>query len=94
MKKEVNQINAEENGVFYLKKVLTLDEVEKYTGFKKSYLYKLTSSKILPHNKPTNGAIFIVREDLEKWLIRNRIKTVAEIQREVNRFELKQKRIK
>lgn len=61
------------------KKVLTLDEVAAYTGLSKSYLYKLTSSSIIPHHKP-GKQIYFDREELEQWLLRNRVSTVEEIE--------------
>jgi len=55
------------------KSVLTFDEAAKYTGFSRSYLYKLTSnsnSKI-PCYKPQGKMIFFDRSELENWLLRN-----------------------
>lgn len=37
------------NVVLTQKEVLTLEEAAQYTGMKKSYLYKLTASKAIPH---------------------------------------------
>ena len=44
------------------KKVLTFDEACDYTGLSRSYLYKLTSSGVIPHSKP-NGKIIYVALD-------------------------------
>jgi len=66
-----------------------MDEVSRYTGYEKSYLYQLTSGKKIPHFKPTNGAVFFRRDELEEWLSRNRIKTMDEIREESNQFQLK-----
>jgi excisionase family DNA binding protein len=54
------------------KKVFSLDEVVKYTGYKKSYIYKLTSMNQVPYSRPSGGAIFFDREDIEKWLLQNK----------------------
>jgi excisionase family DNA binding protein len=53
------------------KKVLNIDEACEYLGFKKSYVYKLTSAKIIPHSKPNGGAIFFDRAKLEEWMLSN-----------------------
>jgi excisionase family DNA binding protein len=53
------------------KNVLTLKDVSDYTGFKISYLYKLTSSGILPHSKPNGKTIFVDKEKLETWMLSN-----------------------
>ena len=68
------------------KKVLTFDEVVTYTGFKPSYLYKLTSSFSIPHSKPGGGKLFFDKEELDSWLLANKIKTQSEIDREASNF--------
>lgn len=53
------------------KRILTFDEAVEFTGYKKSYLYKLTSTGIIPHSKPNGKRIFFDREKLEDWLLGN-----------------------
>ena len=67
------------NTPFWAKKVLTLDEVVAYTGFKKSYLYELTSTGQIPFSKPNGKSLFFDREKIEEWLLRNPQKTNEEI---------------
>lgn len=62
------------------KKVLTLKEAARYTGFSQSALYQLTHSKKIPYYKPTGKVIFFEREELEKWLLSNRVSTTADIE--------------
>ncbi len=64
------------------KKVLNLDEVAVVTGLSKSHLYKLTSNGKIPHYKPNGKFIFFDRNEIEDWLLRNRVKTVNEIEAE------------
>ena len=54
-----------ENG----KGVLTLPEAADYLGLSKSYLYKLTSKKILPHSKPLGKKLFFKRERANRKFI-------------------------
>ncbi len=54
------------------KKVLTLDEACDYTGMSRSYLYRLTSSGIIPHSKPSGKLVYFEREELERWLLQNK----------------------
>lgn len=76
------------------KKVLTFDEVVAYTGFKASYLYKLTSSFSIPHSKPGGGKLFFDKEDLDKWLLANKCKTNSEIdQKASNHIAMKSKHL-
>ena len=57
--------------MFSEKNVLTFEEGCKYLGFKKSYVYKLTSAKIIPHSKPNGKTIFFERKILENWMLSN-----------------------
>ena len=61
-------------------KVLTFQEGCAYLGYKKSYMYKLTSSGILPFSKPNGKSIFFDREKLEEWMLSNASSSMAEKQ--------------
>ena len=52
-------------------KVLSFSEGCQYLGYKKSYVYKLTSARVLPFSKPNGKKIFFDREKLEKWMLSN-----------------------
>jgi len=56
---------------FLNNKVLTFAQGCQYTGYKPSYMHKLTSSGILPHSKPNGKTIFFEREKLEEWMLSN-----------------------
>ena len=77
-----------ENLLLLQKKMLTLKEAALYTGYKESYLYKLTAGKKINHSKPSGGAIFFDREELEQWLSRNKVKTNEDIENEANYFKI------
>lgn len=53
------------------KAVLTFDEAANYTGFSRSYLYKLTSTGKIPCYKPQGKMIFFDRLLLDQWLLSN-----------------------
>ena len=57
------------------KSVLNFDEVAVYTGLSKSTLYKLTSSKKIPHYKPSGKLLYFDRKELDSWLLQNRVHT-------------------
>jgi excisionase family DNA binding protein len=65
---------------FTQKKVLTFEEGCQYLGYAKSYVYKLTSSGILPYSKPNNKSIFFDRVLLENWMLSNAKRSHAEKQ--------------
>ncbi|MGI6048864.1 MAG: helix-turn-helix domain-containing protein [Petrimonas sp.] len=68
------------------KNVFTLDEASLITGLKKSYLYKLTHFKEIPHYKPNGGMIYFDRADLEAWMKQNRVATAKEIDQKANSY--------
>tara|TARA_B100000780_G_C21075189_1_gene432803 strand:+ start:198 stop:476 length:279 start_codon:yes stop_codon:yes gene_type:complete len=57
------------------KKTLTLKEGCKYTGYTKSYMYKLTSGKQIPHLK-RGKKVFFDKDELDAWLRQNKIQDV------------------
>lgn len=64
------------------KSVFNIDEVAIYTGLSKLYLYKLTSRKEIPYYQPQGKKIYFKREEIDKWLLRNRASTNEEIEQE------------
>ena len=61
------------------KEVLTSDEAAVYMGVSKSYLYKLTMRKQIPHYNPMGKMCYFNRAELEEWLQQNRCATDAEL---------------
>ncbi len=87
MEKTINErLSNIESLLLSQKKVLNLDEVAVLTGLSKSHLYKLTSNGKIPHYKPNGKYMFFERAEIEDWLLRNRIKTVDEIEAEAAKY--------
>ncbi|OSZ79047.1 hypothetical protein CAP35_12595 [Chitinophagaceae bacterium IBVUCB1] len=60
--------------------VLTVDEVVAYTGYKKSYIYKLVYERKIPAHKPQFGRkLFFNKEEIDAWLLSTKLLTVNEI---------------
>lgn len=70
-----------DNTIFCTKEVLTSDEAARYLGMAKSYLYKLTSKKEIPHFKPLGKMCYFNRQELEAWLQSNRVATETELKK-------------
>lgn len=68
------------------KEVLTSDEAAKYMGVSKSYLYKLTMTKQIPHYKPLGKMCYFNRQELEQWLQSNRHSTDAELSQQAQSY--------
>lgn len=63
-------------------KPFSIDEACLYLNMKKSYIYQLTSRKMIPHYKPTKGKVYFKRSELDNWVYSNYQKTEDEINRE------------
>ena len=77
LKKVADLITAKT--IFCTKEVLTSDEAARYMGISKSYLYKLTMLKKVPHYKPSGKMCYFNRQELEQWLQANRVSTESEL---------------
>ena len=64
------------------KDLLTIDETSLLTGFTVGNLYRMTSKKTIPFYKPMGGKIFFKKEEIERWMLRNRQATKEELESE------------
>ena len=78
----IERLERIERGVMMQKNVLTFEEAVMFTGLAKSYLYKLTASGKIPYYKPSGKLIYFQREELERWMLRNPVKTADEIEQQ------------
>ena len=62
-----------ENTLLLSKDILTVVEAAGFSGLSKTFLYKLTHQKKIPHYKPRNKMIYFKKSELENWLLRNKI---------------------
>jgi excisionase family DNA binding protein len=61
------------------KAVLNLEEAAEYLMLSVSYLYKLTSRKLIPHFKSRGKILSFDRLKLDDWNRRNAVKTKDEV---------------
>lgn len=94
-KEELNQIVSavSDRIVISTKEVLTLDEASRYTGMSKSYIYKLTMARAIPHSKPTGKMCFFNRAELDAWLLSNPVATSAELNARAQAYCEQHKRV-
>ncbi len=60
--------------------VLTLEKVVAYTGYKRSYIYKLTHEGKIPYHKPPFGRrLFFLKSEIDEWLLSVKFSTVNDI---------------
>ncbi len=71
-------LNKQEPGQ---KEILTLAQACDYLGVSRSYMYKLTCSKRIPHYCPTGKKIYFKRSELDDWLLQKRQTSSKEIEK-------------
>jgi len=62
------------------KTLLNFNEACTYLDVSSSHLYKLTSSRQIPHFCPQGKKLYFKREELDQWLQRNRQNTAQEVE--------------
>ena len=65
-------------------KPMTMEEAARYLNISKSYLYRLTSKSLIPHYKPGGKKIFFQKHELDRYILRNRVKPIEEIRKDLN----------
>lgn len=75
--------------LFCTKEVLTSEEVARYMGVSRSYLYKLTMRREIPHYKPRGKICYFNRQEVEQWLQSNRVATDTELNNQANNYCMK-----
>ena len=58
------------------KKTLTLEEGCNYTGYSKSYMYKLTSGQMIPHLK-RGKKVFFDKDEIDTWMRLNKVTDIS-----------------
>ena len=74
------------------KTVLNFNEVCTYLDVSPSHLYKLTSTKHIPHFCPQGKKLYFRREELDAWLQRNRQPTAEEVEAAASDLLIRSKR--
>ena len=67
----LRKLDRIEKHICGLKSILNVEELAEYTGFKKSYIYKLVHEKIIPYSKPNGKVLFFERKVIDEWLLNN-----------------------
>ena len=77
-----------------MKEVLTFKEACFHLDLSSSHLYKLTSKKKIPHYCPQGGRLYFKRSELDEWLLRNRISTQDEIEKQAANYLIQKGKVK
>jgi excisionase family DNA binding protein len=63
----------------FQKEVLTLDEFCAYAGISKHQAYHLTSTRKIPFSRPFGKMIYLKKEEVIEFLLRNSVKSDLQI---------------
>ena len=74
------------------KKTLNFNEACKYLDVSPSHLYKLTSTKQVPHFCPQGKKLYFRRDELDTWLQRNRQSATDDSERDAADLVIRSKR--
>lgn len=78
--KEETQLQAVDPRTYLLQKeILSLQEACTYLCISQSHMYKLTSSRKIPHYSPTGKLIYFKRIELDEWVLKKRRSSQEEI---------------
>ncbi|EHO12345.1 helix-turn-helix transcriptional regulator [Myroides odoratimimus] len=75
------------------KEILSVEELEKYTGFKKSYIYHLVHFSKIPYSKPNGKYLFFQKSEIDQWLLKNKSLSDDQIQEKAREYVLKKRDI-
>lgn len=82
----IQKLNRIERFIFGLKEILNVEELSDYTGFTKSYIYKLVHTSQIPYSKPGGKVLFFERKKIDLWLLQNSSKSNSEITAEASEY--------
>lgn len=68
------------------KEILNVEDLINYTGYKRSYIYKLVFHNILPYSKPNGKTLFFEKSEIDAWLLQNKSKSISQIENEANDY--------
>ena len=74
-----HKLGTKYNDVGY-KEVMNLRQLCDYLELSKSHIYKLTSTREIPHYKRGGKKLYFNKYEIDKWVLKNRVDTNEEIE--------------
>ena len=68
------------------KEIFTIAEASEYLQLSKSCIYKLTSSKSIPHYSPGGKKIYFKKEELLNWVFESRVVSTVDIENDIESY--------
>ena len=73
------------------KQILTVEDLINYTGFSRSYIYKLVHKNILPYYKPNGKTLFFQKKEIDSFLLNNKSESNAQTKQRAVDYVVKSK---
>lgn len=67
-----------DSGTF--KKIFNIEDLINYTGYKRSYIYKLVHKNVIPFSKPNGKTLFFEKSEIDTWLLQNKSHSISQIE--------------
>ncbi len=85
--KEITQPEGIDPRIYlFQKEILSLQEACIYLCISQSHMYKLTSSRKIPHYSPMGKLIYFKRTELDEWVLKKRRSSQEEMNIEASNF--------
>lgn len=79
-KKIENRLSRIESQLNHWKRIMNVSELSAYIGMTESYIYKLSSSKKIPHYRPLGKLIYFDRNEIDEWILSNKVTSLYDDQ--------------
>lgn len=74
-----------------MKPILTVDDLSKYLDYSPEYIYKMTHNREIPYYKPNGKKLYFKRDEIDEWVLSNKVFTQDELRAESRRIGRKNK---
>ena len=71
------------------KQIFNVDDLINYTGFTRSYIYKLVHKNVIPYSKPNGKILFFSKSEIDAWLLQNKSQSVSQIEKQALDYSFK-----
>lgn len=68
------------------KEILNVEDLINYTGYKRSYIYKLVHNNVIPFSKPNGKTLFFEKSEIDAWLLQNKSQSISQIEQQANDY--------
>ena len=83
----IDKLNKLETlSVSSVKQILTVEDLINYTGFSRSYIYKLVHKNIIPYSKPNGKTLFFQKNEIDSFLLQNKSASVSQLEQKAYNY--------